>query len=84
MRKLVFVASVIASALLFSGGSSSTASAWCYRGHGYGYASPAWGYPSSYNSPYYVSWRWREWGWPCCGYRSWGSGRGSRHWGLRR
>jgi len=83
MRKLLFVGLVIATALLFSSGTSTTASAWCYRGYGYGYASPAWGYRSSY-SPYYVGWRWREWGWPCCGYRSRGAGWDGRRWGWRR
>lgn len=79
MRKLIFAGLVIAGALLFSGGTSSTASAWCYGGYGYGYAAPAWGYRASYR-PYYAGWGWRG-GWRGWGYRSWGWGWGGRRWG---
>ena len=38
MRKLVLVGLVIVGTLLSTVGASSTASAWCYGGYGYGYA----------------------------------------------
>jgi|SoiMethySBSTD1v2_1073268.scaffolds.fasta_scaffold126789_1 hypothetical protein len=80
MRKLFFAGLIVAGTLLFTAGTSSPASAWCFGGYGYGYASPAWGYRSYYR-PYYAGWGWRGLGWRGWGYRSWGWGWGGRRWG---
>src|SRR5262245_51244063 len=87
MRKRVLVGLLFAGPLLAVIASTNPASAWFYRGCGYGYAAPVYGYyaPRFYGAAFYRPrvWGWRGWGYRGWGYRGWGwrGGWGGRRWG---
>jgi hypothetical protein len=92
MRKRILIGLLFAGTLLAVIASTKTASAWCFRGYGYGYAAPVYGYAYTprlyYGAGLYRprAWGWRGWGYRGWGYRGWGwrGGWGARRWGWRR
>ena len=77
MRRLIFLALLVAAPLLAAGAQPASA-CWGWRGSGYGYSSYRPAYRYAYRPAYaYAGWGWRGRGW---GWRGRGWGWRGRRW----